>query len=117
LSPRALDGSPGVNLSAREALQLTVLLSVWNFCRQSSYVARAFFGLSLESVRRLRMTPLSDLPSLALGRDVLVCGLSRAHWIWPELLQHADDELRDQLALVALQPRVEGTLASRPRSK
>ena len=117
LGARTVASSPSsVNMSARQALQLTVLLSVWNYSRQSSYLARAFFGLSLETVRRLRMLPLSDLPSLALGAGMLACSFSRADWIWPELLQHADDESRDQLALVALQPRIESTLMSRPRA-
>lgn len=97
---------------ARHTLQLTILLCIWNCCRQSTYTARAFFGLSLDSVRRLRATPLSDLPAFALGGDLLYCAFSDSEWLWQGLLGEASREHREWLALVALQPRLD---ASGPR--
>jgi hypothetical protein len=91
-------------LRARHAVQLTILLSVWNCCRNRSYRARAFFGLSLEAVRRLRMTPLSELPEIAVNTDLVACAFADSGWLWERLLTATNEQSREQLKLVALQP-------------
>jgi hypothetical protein len=105
-----------VTLRARQAMQLTILLSVWNCCRTSSYHARAFFGLSLETIRRLRMTPLSVLPEIAIAADLVVCAFSDSRWLWHRLLTETSELSRERLKLVALQPSISGVRPV-PRNK
>lgn len=89
---------------AQQALQLTILVTIWNFCRRSAYCARAFFGLSADMVRELRETPLSDLPDFAVGNNLVTCAFTESSWLWDKLLTANDPDFRRQLILVALQP-------------
>ncbi len=50
------------------------------------------------------MTPLSELPGLAFGSEIIACGFERADWLWLQLLTPQSNDSREQLALVALQP-------------
>lgn len=91
--------------SATQSLQLTVLLTAWNFSRRSTYAARLFLGLNSAQVAALRMQPLSDLPQLAATDGLVGCAFERTAWLWQELLSAAHPEQRRRLLLVALQPQ------------
>lgn len=92
---------------SRQALNLTVLLCAWNMSRESDYRARLFLGLGRAAVHRLRTTPLSELPRLALAPRVLTCAFPRFERFWRELLGDTRPEVRQRLALIALQPGLE----------
>ena len=100
---------------AAHALQLTLLHSTWNLSRRSGYKARLFLGVSLGQLRRLRVTPLSNLPAIA-GRPGLVgCAFSGAQWLWRGLLTETRPEHKRQLLLMVLQPQVTyAPIAGRP---
>jgi hypothetical protein len=89
---------------ARQALQLTVLLMAWNLSRRDGYGASLFLGLSHDEVRRLRLTPISELHELALGTELVACAFAETEWLWCELLTETHPEYRQQLMLLSLQP-------------
>lgn len=100
---------------AVHALQLTLLMSAWNLSRHSGYKARLFLGLTGQQLRRLRVTPLSRLPILASGSGLIGCAFNDAEWLWRELLTQTRPELKRQLLLMVLQPRVpQGWTMKRP---
>jgi hypothetical protein len=105
LSTRA---SPQARMA--HSLQLTILLTVWNVSRQSPYRARAFFGLSSREVQRMRALSLSELPTLGLAADLVVCGFEDAGWLWRQLLAPEDPTSYTHLKLVALQPATRRSL-------
>ncbi|HEX5421437.1 MAG TPA: hypothetical protein VFY39_15700 [Gammaproteobacteria bacterium] len=118
--------SPALNadFDARQILELTLLYCVWTTCRESTYQARLFFGLSPREVHALRTTPLSDLPVLASASLSLACAFGDSAWLWRELLTETRPEVRRQLILVALQPPAEaarfeagGRAADRARTR
>jgi hypothetical protein len=90
---------------AHQALQLTLLVSVWNLARQSDYAARFFLGLSDAELALLRALPLSDLPRASLGTDLVRCAFTAADGWWPKLLTETASESRRRLLLIGLQPR------------
>jgi hypothetical protein len=97
--------------SARQVLELTIAFCAWNISRDSVYHARLFFGLSTRAVHGLRMTPLSQLPRLALTAVRVDCAFAESEWLWQELLSETRPEVRRRLILVALQPSVDGEAA------
>lgn len=100
MDPRAFVRDP-----AHQALQLTVLVSVWNLTRKSRYSARLLLGMSDAEVKLLRATPLSELPRAALGADLVRCAFTEPDWLWPKLLTERGGEVKRQLLLIGLQPR------------
>jgi hypothetical protein len=94
--------SPRVRVA--HALQLTILLTIWNVSRQSAYRARTFFGLTSREVQRLRTWSLSELPDLALGAELVACNFDDAGWLWRQLLSADEGVPHEHLKLVALQP-------------
>lgn len=104
--------APGHTAEARaiQSLQLTILLTLWHISRRSAFRARSFFGLSSETIRRLRGLALSELPAIAAGSRLVACGFSDSAWFWSELLAAADMTQRERLRLIALQPTLEGSL-------
>jgi hypothetical protein len=90
--------------AARHALSLTILLCAWTLSRQSAYQARLLLGLESRTIQRLRTMRLSDLQQLAHGRDLVQCAFAGRGWLWSELLTDPRPEVRQQLALIALQP-------------
>jgi hypothetical protein len=100
---------PGTSAAerSRQALNLTILLCAWNVSRQSGYRARLFLGLGRPVIHRLRTTPLSELPRLAPAPNLVAAAFPRAERLWRGLLQDERPEMRQRLALIALQPGVE----------
>jgi hypothetical protein len=47
---------------------------------------------------------LGDLQHVANGRDLVHCAFPGRDWLWSELLTDPRPEMRQQLALIALQP-------------
>jgi hypothetical protein len=90
--------------AARHALCLTILLCAWTLSRQSVYQARLLLGLEPRTIQRLRAMQLSDLQQIAHGRELVRCAFVGRDWLWSELLADPRPEMRQQLALIALQP-------------
>ncbi len=88
-----------------QSLQLTALLTAWNFSRRNAYAARLFLGLTARQVGALKRLPLSDLPPLAASAGLIGCAFAQTTWLWRELLSATGPEQRRQLLLVALQPQ------------
>lgn len=88
-------------------LQLMLLVSARNLCRQNPYAARLYLRLSAPQVRLLAALVMTDMPVLA-GRHRLVrCAYLRLSWMWPELFRTADTDRERALILLGLQPNVE----------
>jgi hypothetical protein len=90
--------------AARHALCLTILLCAWTLSRQSVYQARLLLALEPRTIQRLRTMQLSDLQQVAHGRELVHCAFAGRDWLWSELLTDPRPEMRQQLALIALQP-------------
>ena len=90
--------------AARHALSLTILLCAWTLSRQSVYQARLLLGLEPRVIQRLRAMQLSHLQQVAHGRELVHCAFAGRDWLWSELLTDPRPEMRQQLALIALQP-------------
>jgi hypothetical protein len=90
--------------AARHALYLTILLCAWTLSRQSVYQARLLLALEPRTIQRLRAMQLCDLQLVAHGREVVHCAFAGRDWLWSELLTDPRPEMRQQLALIALQP-------------
>jgi hypothetical protein len=91
---------------AEHELSLSILLAARHASRQSSYQARLLFGLDLADVERLGAAPLAALQQLACVPGVLQCALRERQWFWHGLFTATRPELRRQLTLMALQPRI-----------
>jgi hypothetical protein len=102
--------APGHTAEARamQSLQLTILLTLWHTSRRSAFRARSFFGLSSDTIRRLRGFTLSELPAFAAGSRLVACSFPDSAWFWSELLAAGDMTQRERLRLIALQPTLEG---------
>jgi hypothetical protein len=90
--------------AARHALCLTILLCAWTLSRQSVYQARLLLALEPRTIQRLRAMQLSELQQVAHGRELVHCAFAGRDWLWSELLTDPRPEMRQQLALIALQP-------------
>jgi hypothetical protein len=90
--------------AARHALCLTILLCAWTLSRQSVYQARLLLALEPRTIQRLRAMQLSELQQVAHGRELVHCAFAGREWLWSELLTDPRPEMRQQLALIALQP-------------
>ena len=90
--------------SARHALCLTILHCAWTLSRQSVYQARLLLALEPRTIQRLRAMQLGDLQQVAHGRELVHCAFAGRDWLWSELLTDPRPEMRQQLALIALQP-------------
>jgi len=90
--------------AAQHALCLTILLCAWTLSRQSVYQARLLLALEPRTIQRLRAMQLGDLQQVAHGRELVHCAFVGRDWLWSELLTDPRPEMRQQLALIALQP-------------
>ena len=90
--------------AARHALCLTIVLCAWTLSRQSVYQARLLLALEPRTIQRLRAMQLSELQQVAHGRELVHCAFAGRDWLWSELLTDPRPEMRQQLALIALQP-------------
>ena len=93
--------------SARQSMNLTILLCAWTFSRQSVYQARFLLGLEAHAIQQLRTLQLTDLQRFALAPQLVLCAFPHREWLWIELLTETRPEARRQLALIALQPGLE----------
>lgn len=90
--------------AARHALCLTIVHCAWTLSRQSVYQARLLLALEPRTIQRLRAMQLGDLQQVAQGRELVHCAFAGRDWLWSELLTDPRPEMRQQLALIALQP-------------
>jgi hypothetical protein len=100
----AMDPLPSAADSARQSVNITILLCAWNFSRQRVHQARVLLGLKAQTIQRLRALQLAELPRVALSPHLVSCAFAGADWLWTQLLTETRPEARQQLALVALQP-------------
>jgi hypothetical protein len=91
---------------AEHALSLSILLAARQTSRQSAYQARLLFDLASADVERLRASSLADMQQLACVPGVLRCAFGERPWFWQQLFTATRPELRRQLTLMALQPRL-----------
>ena len=91
---------------AEHDLCLSILFAARHASRQSTYQARLLFGLDAVHVDRLCSASLLDLQQLACTPGVLRCAFRERHWFWQGLFTATRPELRRQLTLMALQPRL-----------
>lgn len=108
LDARAGDVSAKISAldeSARNSVNITILLCAWNISRQSAHQARFLLGLRSRTIQQLRALQLNELLRVALAPGLLRCAFAEAEWLWLQLLTETRPEVRKQLALVALQPR------------
>jgi hypothetical protein len=106
-SSRALRGdSAACHDEAEHDLTLSILHAVRHTSRHSAYQARLLFGLTPAEVAGLGALPLTDLQRLACVPGVLQCCFRDRPWFWQGLLTATRPELRRQLTLMALQPRL-----------
>ena len=90
--------------AARHALFITILHCAWTLSRQSVYQSRLLLALEPRTIQRLRAMQLGDLQHVAHGRELVHCAFAGRDWLWSELLTDPRPEMRQQLALIALQP-------------
>jgi len=90
--------------AARHALCLTILHCAWTLSRHSVYQARLLLALEPRTIQRLRAMQLGDLQHVAHSRELVHCAFAGRDWLWSELLIEPRPEVRQQLALIALQP-------------
>ena len=87
-------------------LCFSILFAARQSSRASAYQARLLFGLEHADIECLRAAPLGGLQQLACVPGVLECAYRDQDWFWHGLLTATRPELRRQLTLMALQPRV-----------
>lgn len=86
-------------------LQVSLLQSVRNLCRQNAHLAQAFLSLPATSLVRLRCLVLIELTGLAESSRLVRAGFADKPWLWREMLS-ADAALdQRRLRLIAMQPR------------
>jgi hypothetical protein len=106
-SPRLDPATIGVDFDeAEHELCLSALLEARTAIRHSVHKARVLFGLDRTAIERLCAASLPDLRRLACGPGALLCAFRERSWLWQELLTATRPELRRQLTLMALQPRI-----------
>lgn len=102
--PTRLD--PGDLDEGEHDLCFSILFAARQSSRESAYQARLLFGLEPAEVERLRGAALGGLQQLACVPGVLECAYREQDWFWHGLITATRPELRRQLTLMALQPRV-----------
>jgi hypothetical protein len=88
-------------------LVLSVLWAVRHTSRQSPSQARLLFGLDTRELQFLRALGFPEVERLSSRPDVLGCAFAAQEWVWRRLLTDTRPESRRQLALIALQPRLD----------
>lgn len=91
---------------AEHDLCLSILFAGRQSSRASAYQARLLFGLDSADMERLRAASLGGLQQLACISGVLECAYREQDWFWRGLITATRPELRRQLMLMALQPRL-----------
>lgn len=88
------------------SLVLTILGSAWHLARSRPFEARMFLHLSARELRRLRATPLAQLPALASAGRVLSCAFAGGGLTWSALIRDDEPDNSRMLVLIALQPEL-----------
>jgi len=104
--PRAPHDPDAAYDVAEHDLCLSILLAARHTSRLSVYQARLLFGLEQAEIARLGALPLPDLQRLACTAGLLQCAFHERPWFWHKLLTATRPEVRRQLTLMALQPRI-----------
>jgi hypothetical protein len=87
-------------------LCFSILFAARQSSRASAYQARLLFGLEPADIERLCGAALGGLQQLAAKPGILECAYRDQAWFWHGLITAKRPELRRQLMLMALQPRV-----------
>ena len=95
---------------ARYALQVTILHSARSLSRRNPYLAKLLLGLEDQDVRELASLDLAAIPAHCAAAETVVCAFAQYAWLWHKLLTESRPEVRRQLLLIALQPRLDATL-------
>ena len=98
------DPRSGRTEGARQAMNVMIVHCAWTLSRQSVYQARLLLGLESRVIQQLRALPLGGLHALATAPRIVRCAFGSREWLWQELLSADHAEVRQRLALVALQP-------------
>ena len=106
-SQHAIDPLRSPHDGERYALSLAVLHCAWTLSRQSVYQARLLLGLGSQTMQTLRAMPLGAINHLAHVPDLVPCAFPDRPWLWSQLFAETRPEGRQQLALIALQPRID----------
>jgi hypothetical protein len=91
---------------AEHDLCFSILFAARQASRQSAYQARLLFGLEAVHIEQLCACSFADLRRLAWVPGVVQCAFRERRWFWLRLFTTTRPELRRQLTLMALQPRV-----------
>jgi hypothetical protein len=105
VSPERADAAVELD-EAEHDLCFSILFAARQTSRQSAYQARLLFGLEGADIERFRASPFAELQQLACIPRVVQCAFCERHWFWQRLFTATRPELRRQLTLMALQPRV-----------
>ena len=97
---------------SRYVLQVTILHSAWTLSRHNPYLAKLLLGLEDQDVRELATLDLAEIPAHCAAAETVVCAFAQYAWLWHKLLTESRPEVRRQLLLIALQPRVDATHSS-----
>jgi hypothetical protein len=104
--PRPAAAEPPVLDEAEHDLCFSILFAARQASRQSAYQARLLFGLGRAEVEHFCASGFAELRRLACAPGVVQCAFGDQPWFWQCLLTATRPELRRQLTLMALQPRV-----------
>ena len=91
---------------AEHDLCFSILFAARQTSRQSPYEAQLLFGLGRGDIEHFRISGLAELRRLAGTPGAVQCAFQDRHWLWHGLFTATRPEVRRQLALMALQPRV-----------
>lgn len=87
-------------------LRFSILFAARQKSRESAYQARLLFGIDAADIEHLRGATLGALQQLSCVPGILECAYREQDWFWHGLITATRPELRRQLMLMALQPRV-----------
>jgi hypothetical protein len=96
---------PGA-VEAEHDLCFSIVFAARQTSRQSAYHARLLFGLARADVEHFCASGFAELRRLAGAPGVVQCAFRERRWFWQSLVTATRPELRRQLTLMALQPRV-----------
>ncbi len=118
-SGRAAD-APLIHMSSEAiaiyCLQVSLLQSARNLCRQNAPLAQTFLGLQAGCLMRLRCLALIDITSLAESTRAVRAGFASEPRLWTQILNMNDADDHRALRLIALQPRATDMLPEQRRA-
>lgn len=104
--PRRTAGAPADLDDAEHDLCFSILFAARQTSRLSAYQARLLFGLARGDIEHLASSSFTELRRLACTPGVVQCAFREHLWFWCSLFTATRPEVRRQLTLMALQPRV-----------